>query len=108
MPTDVFAFAAWRHVSELLEKTAVAYERHWAIALPFGQAAEGTSPSWIDIALGQLTLLGRSGKFNRVLLDYFNDDPAVCLVVEISPTTYISSYRSAWLGDRDVLGDISA
>src|ERR1043166_828495 len=93
------------------------------MAVPAAQAAStGTSippaPSWVDKPMrwAQLTLVEDDpGKFDLPFwLDYFarTKSDAVCLsgggCVAYYPTKVPFHHRSAWLGDRDVLGDLIA
>src|SRR6266566_7636938 len=74
------------------------------------------TPSWIDRPMrwAQLTLVEDDpGKFDLAFwLDYFKrtHSDAVCLsgggCVAYYPTQIPFHHRSAWLGDRDVLGDL--
>ena len=76
------------------------------------------APSWIDKPMrwAQLTLVEDDpGKFDlNFWLDYFarTKSDAVCLsgggCVAYYPTTIPFHHRSAWLGDRDVLGELIA
>ena len=105
---------------EFLEKTAVAgtVATLGRFALPmFGQAAAvRPSPSWIDRPMrwAQLTLVEDDpGKFDiGFWLDYFKrtHSDAACLsgggCVAYYPTQIPFHHRSAWLGDRDVLGEL--
>jgi hypothetical protein len=78
----------------------------------------GAAPSWIDKPMrwAQLTLVEDDpGKFDlQFWLDYFAStrSDAVCLsgggCVAYYPTKIPFHHRSAWLGDRDVLGDLVA
>ena len=77
-----------------------------------------SAPSWIDKPMrwAQLTLVEDDpGKFDLAFwLDYFarTKSDAVCLsgggCVAYYPTTIPFHHRSAWLGDRDVLGELIA
>lgn len=79
-------------------------------------SAAASSPSWADKPMrwAQLTLVEDDpGKFDlQFWLDYFarTKSDAVCLsgggCVAYYPTTIPFHHRSAWLGDRDVLGDL--
>jgi hypothetical protein len=105
---------------EFLEKTAVAgaVATLGKFALPvLGQtAAVAPSPSWIDKPMrwAQLTLVEDDpGKFDiGFWLDYFKrtHSDAACLsgggCVAYYPTQIPFHHRSAWLGDRDVLGEL--
>ncbi len=84
-----------------------------------GAASTGAlppAPSWIDKPMrwAQLTLVEDDpGKFDlNFWLDYFarTKSDAVCLsgggCVAYYPTQIPFHHRSAWLGDRDVLGDL--
>lgn len=81
-------------------------------------ARPDSSPSWIDKPMrwAQLTLVEDDpGKFDlEFWLDYFRrtKSDAVCLsaggCVAYYPTKVPLHHRSAWLGDRDVLGDLVA
>lgn len=89
-----------------------------AAGLPATAAAGGIppAPSWIDRPMrwAQLTLVEDDpGKFDlQFWLDYFasTKSDAVCLsgggCVAYYPTKVPLHHRSAWLGDRDVLGDL--
>lgn len=76
------------------------------------------TPSWVDRPMrwAQLTLVEDDpGKFDpRFWLDYFQRtrSDAVCLsaggCVAYYPTEVPFHHRSAWLGDRDVFGDLVA
>ena len=90
-------------------------------ALPATATARGAvppAPSWIDKPMrwAQLTLVEDDpGKFDlQFWLDYFarTKSDAVCLsgggCVAYYPTQIPFHHRSAWLGDRDVLGDLIA
>ena len=76
------------------------------------------SPSWVDQPMrwAQLTLVEDDpGKFDpQFWLDYFKRtrSDAVCLsaggCVAYYPTQVPLHHRSAWLGDRDVFGDLVA
>src|SRR5882757_4505855 len=108
---------------EFLEKSAIASAvvTLGQFAPMFGQAA-GTSgviapgPSWIDKPMrwAQLTLVEDDpGKFDLAFwLDYFKRtrSDAACLsgggCVAYYPTQIPFHHRSAWLGDRDVLGEL--
>src|SRR5262245_59641196 len=80
--------------------------------------AAATSPSWVDKPMrwAQLTLVEDDpGKFDLPFwLDYFarTKSDAVCLsgggCVAYYPTKIPFHHRSAWLGDRDVLGELIA
>ena len=93
--------------------------------LPWPQVAAGEppgaalpTPSWVDKPMrwAQLTLVEDDpGKFNpQFWLDYFQRtrSDAVCLsaggCVAYYPTGVPFHHRSAWLGDRDVLGELVA
>src|SRR5215510_7930724 len=104
---------------EFLEKTAVAgaVTTLGKFAPMFGQAtAVAPSPSWIDKPMrwAQLTLVEDDpGKFDiEFWLDYFKrtHSDAACLsgggCVAYYPTQIPFHHRSAWLGDRDVLGEL--
>ncbi len=79
-------------------------------------ARPASSPSWIDKPMrwAQLTLVEDDpGKFDlEFWLDYFRrtKSDAVCLsaggCVAYYPTNIPLHHRSAWLGDRDVFGDL--
>lgn len=79
-------------------------------------ATPATSPSWVDKPMrwAQLTLVEDDpGKFDlQFWLDYFKRtrSDAVCLsaggCVAYYPTQVPFHHRSAWLGDRDVFGDL--
>jgi hypothetical protein len=81
-------------------------------------ALAAPSPSWVDKPMrwAQLTLVEDDpGKFDLDFwLDYFKRtrSDAVCLsaggCVAYYPTTVPFHHRSAWLGGRDVLGDLVA
>jgi len=81
-------------------------------------AAPVPQPSWVDKPMrwAQLTLVEDDpGKFDpRFWLDYFarTRSDAVCLsaggCVAYYPTNVPFHHRSAWLGDRDVFGDLVA
>lgn len=81
-----------------------------------GRAAIPPAPSWIDKPMrwAQLTLVEDDpGKFDvKFWLDYFErtKSDAVCLsgggCVAYYPTKIPFHHRSAWLGDRDVLGEL--
>src|SRR5882672_7905130 len=86
-----------------------------------GNASSGAippAPSWIDKPMrwAQLTLVEDDpGKFDlQFWLDYFarTKSDAVCLsgggCVAYYPTQIPFHHRSAWLGDRDVLGELIA
>ena len=88
---------------------------------PGGAAASAAAvppPSWVDKPMrwAQLTLVEDDpGKFDpRFWLDYFarTRSDAVCLsaggCVAYYPTNVPFHHRSAWLGDRDVFGDLVA
>ena len=88
---------------------------------PRGAAASAAAvppPSWVDKPMrwAQLTLVEDDpGKFDpRFWLDYFarTRSDAVCLsaggCVAYYPTNVPFHHRSAWLGDRDVFGDLVA
>ena len=80
------------------------------------QGAASASPSWTDKPMrwAQLTLVENDpGSFDPALwLDYFDrtQSDAVCLsaggCVAYYPTHVPFHHRSAWLGDRDVFGDL--
>src|SRR6187399_3289345 len=80
--------------------------------------APPSAPSWIDKPMrwAQLTLVEDDpGKFDLPFwLDYFarTKSDAVCLsgggCVAYYPTKIPFHHRSAWLGDRDVLGELIA
>ena len=82
------------------------------------RAARPPAPSWIDRPMrwAQLTLVEDDpGKFDlQFWLDYFarTKSDAVCLsgggCVAYYPTKIPFHHRSAWLGDRDVLGELIA
>src|SRR5262245_36523680 len=105
---------------EFLEKTAVASAVATVGIFPvpmFGQASTvARNPSWIDKPMrwAQLTLVEDDpGKFDiGFWLDYFQKtrSDAVCLsgggCVAYYPTQVPFHHRSAWLGDRDVLGEL--
>jgi Hypothetical glycosyl hydrolase 6/Beta-galactosidase trimerisation domain len=105
---------------EFLEKTAVvgAVATLGKFTLPvFGQATPvAPNPSWIDKPMrwAQLTLVEDDpGKFDiGFWLDYFKrtHSDAACLsgggCVAYYPTQIPFHHRSAWLGDRDVLGEL--
>ena len=105
---------------EFLEKTAVASAVATVGIFPipmFGQASTvAPNPSWIDKPMrwAQLTLVEDDpGKFDiGFWLDYFQKthSDAVCLsgggCVAYYPTQVPFHHRSAWLGDRDVLGEL--
>ena len=88
-----------------------------AATSPVG-AAPLPSPSWVDKPMrwAQLTLVEDDpGKFDLPFwLDYFarTKSDAVCLsgggCVAYYPTRIPFHHRSAWLGDRDVLGELIA
>jgi len=79
-------------------------------------SAEAPAPSWIDKPMrwAQLTLVEDDpGKFNLTFwLEYFKrtHSDAACLsgggCVAYYPTQVPLHHRSAWLGDRDVFGDL--
>ena len=81
-------------------------------------AAIPPAPSWVDKPMrwAQLTLVEDDpGKFDpRFWLDYFRRtrSDAVCLsgggCVAYYPTQVPFHHRSAWLGERDVLGELVA
>jgi hypothetical protein len=81
-------------------------------------AAVPPAPSWVDKPMrwAQLTLVEDDpGKFDlQFWLDYFKrtKSDAVCLsgggCVAYYPTKIPFHHRSAWLGDRDVLGELVA
>ena len=81
-----------------------------------GSSAPAPTPSWVDKPMrwAQLTLVEDDpGKFDVAFwLDYFKrtQSDAVCLsgggCVAYYPTTIPLHHRSAWLGDRDVLGEL--
>lgn len=81
-------------------------------------AAAAPTPSWVDKPMrwAQLTLVEDDpGKFDlQFWLDYFKRtrSDAVCLsaggCVAYYPTKVPFHHRSAWLGDRDVFGDLVA
>ncbi len=83
-----------------------------------GAATLPPAPSWADKPMrwAQLTLVEDDpGKFDlKFWLDYFarTKSDAVCLsgggCVAFYPTQIPFHHRSAWLGDRDVLGDLIA
>lgn len=89
-------------------------------ATPPGPATAGAAvapaPSWVDKPMrwAQLTLVEDDpGKFDLAFwLDYFarTKSDAVCLsgggCVAYYPTKIPFHHRSAWLGDRDVLGEL--
>jgi hypothetical protein len=89
-------------------------------ATPSAGAAIPPSPSWVDKPMrwAQLTLVEddpQPGKFDlNFWLDYFarTKSDAVCLsgggCVAYYPTQIPLHHRSAWLGDRDVLGELIA
>ncbi len=89
-----------------------------APAAPATPGAIPPAPSWIDRPMrwAQLTLVEDDpGKFDlQFWLDYFarTKSDAVCLsgggCVAYYPTQIPFHHRSAWLGDRDVLGDLIA
>jgi hypothetical protein len=80
--------------------------------------ATASAPSWVDKPMrwAQLTLVEDDpGKFDpQFWLDYFKrtKSDAVCLsaggCVAYYPTTIPLHHRSAWLGERDVFGDLVA
>ena len=82
------------------------------------ESAKPLSPSWADKPMrwAQLTLVEDDpGKFDLAFwLDYFarTKSDAVCLsgggCVAYYPTKIPFHHRSAWLGERDVLGDLIA
>ena len=92
----------------------------WSARPAQGAALEGqgASPSWIDRPMrwAQLTLVEDDpGKFDvGFWLDYFRrtHSDAVCLsaggCVAYYPTEVPFHHRSAWLGDRDVFGELLA
>lgn len=81
-------------------------------------AASGPAPGWVDKPMrwAQLTLVEDDpGKFDpQFWLDYFRRtrSDAVCLsaggCVAYYPTDVPFHHRSAWLGDRDVFGELVA
>jgi hypothetical protein len=81
-------------------------------------AAPAPAPSWVEKPMrwAQLTLVEDDpGKFDPAFwLDYFRrtNSDAVCLsgggCVAYYPTQIPFHHRSAWLGDRDVLGELIA
>jgi hypothetical protein len=83
-----------------------------------GAAGVPPAPSWVDKPMrwAQLTLVEDDpGKFDlQFWLDYFarTKSDAVCLsgggCVAYYPTKIPFHHRSAWLGDRDVLGELIA
>jgi hypothetical protein len=87
---------------------------------PAGASSAGAMPSWADKPMrwAQLTLVEddpQPGKFDlKFWLDYFarTKSDAVCLsgggCVAYYPTKIPFHHRSAWLGDRDVLGELIA
>ncbi|MSU65512.1 MAG: twin-arginine translocation signal domain-containing protein [Opitutus sp.] len=85
---------------------------------PLGAGGLPPAPSWIDQPMrwAQLTLVEDDpGKFDlQFWLDYFQRtrSDAVCLsgggCVAYYPTKIPLHHRSAWLGDRDVLGELIA
>src|SRR5205085_2866425 len=87
-----------------------------AAAATTNAAAIPPAPSWIDKPMrwAQLTLVEDDpGKFDSAFwLDYFarTKSDAVCLsgggCVAYYPTRIPFHHRSAWLGDRDVLGEL--
>ena len=82
----------------------------------FGQAAGESAPSWVDRPMrwAQLTLVENDpGSFSVPFwLDYFRRtrSDAACLsaggCVAYYPTQVPFHHRSAWLGDRDVFGEL--
>src|SRR5471030_3052361 len=101
-------------LGELTLRSALAAEAApYAPGLP---AAVPFTPSWIDKPMrwAQLTLVEDDpGKFDLAFwLDYFarTHSDAVCLsgggCVAYYPTKIPFHHRSAWLGDRDVLGEL--
>jgi hypothetical protein len=89
-----------------------------APAIAGGSGAIAPSPSWVDKPMrwAQLTLVEDDpGSFDlNFWLDYFarTKSDAVCLsgggCVAYYPTKIPFHHRSAWLGDRDVLGELIA
>jgi len=81
-------------------------------------AAKGPTPTWVDKPMrwAQLTLVEDDpGKFDvQFWLDYFQriKSDAVCLsaggCVAYYPTKIRFHHRSAWLGERDVFGELLA
>jgi hypothetical protein len=91
----------------------------WPRACAADAAADAPpAPSWVDKPMrwAQLTLVEDDpGKFDmQFWLDYFRrtQSDAVCLsaggCVAYYPTNVKFHHRSAWLGDRDVFGDLVA
>ena len=105
---------------ELTLRNAFAAEAPAAAASVAATHAIPPVPSWIDRPMrwAQLTLVEddpQPGKFDlQFWLDYFarTKSDAVCLsgggCVAYYPTKIPFHHRSAWLGDRDVLGDLIA
>jgi hypothetical protein len=90
----------------------------WSAPATGFPTAPGPTPSWVDKPMrwAQLTLVEDDpGKFDlQFWLDYFKRtrSDAVCLsaggCVAYYPTQVPSHHRSAWLGDRDVFGELVA
>ena len=94
---------------------SIPWPRSYAAQAP---AEAPSAPSWVDKPMrwAQLTLVEDDpGKFDmQFWLDYFQrtQSDAVCLsaggCVAYYPTEVKFHHRSAWLGDRDVFGDLVA
>jgi hypothetical protein len=98
--------------------TAVVGASPWGAQAGVGAGQASTTPSWVDRPMrwAQLTLVEDDPvKFDlKFWLDYFarTRSDAVCLsaggCVAYYPTKVPFHHRSAWLGERDVFGDLVA